>query len=120
MIDFIRFGLIVLSVVFHEWGHYCFLNYFGMFGGFKWRWWGIEILVDKTVKIELSKITGLMMYLSGFIFSFIVFIPWVFLKYPGDLFIGYQVVVSALDFYCCAKMIFVSSSFMKNEGIEEN
>jgi len=118
MIDFNELFLVVLSILFHEAGHAILLNYFEAFNGFKMRWWGIECLIDKTVEVNISKIVGLLIYFSGFIFSFIVFIPWLALGYSGELFILYQMGISVLDFYYSAKLIFASSSFAEQEGMQ--
>jgi hypothetical protein len=119
MKDYFPILILIISVVWHEWGHVFIMKELGIFKELKFHWTGsVECEVDKDADVDIGFFDGIMIYLIGFIFSFIPYPIWFFLGLPFHVFLLFQIGISVVDFFYCGKLIFLVKNFNKNEGMK--
>jgi hypothetical protein len=105
--------IFMISFCWHEMGHVLFLDAWGAFKGFKFTWWGIEVIVDKECNAEVGFFDASMLYLSGFIFGLVPLYVWIAVGYPGIYLILIQISVSLVDFFYFGKMCYKALKYKR-------
>lgn len=97
--------IFILSYFLHEYGHIYILTRLGCYKGLKLHWWGVQVLINKDANVKIGAVDILSIYLSGFVFSFIVYPVFVSLGYNKVSFVNAQFFVSILDFFSLGRVL---------------
>lgn len=94
--------LIALSIIFHEIGHYIFIDNLGIFKGFEMRLFGVEVMVsqdDEDLTRGPTILDFFMIYWSGFIFGYFPFLWWQLAGFPAVWFSFLCLIGAGADIY---------------------